>query len=446
MKKIWQKNNNLLDKYVEAFTIGNDNKIDIKIAIFDIIGSIAHVTMLNNTKIINYKDYKFIIKGLKIIYYQIKNNNFKIDNNIEDIHSQVEVTLLNIIGVNAKKIHTGRSRNDQIITDIKLYLRDKIYFITYNVYNLFLKLIYLSESYKKILIPGYTHMQVAMPSSFGLLFASYAESLVDDLEIMLSAYKIVNKNPLGSAAGFGSSFPIDRNITTNLLGFDSLNINSLYAQSTRGKTEKILSMAISSIASTISKMSYDICLYMGENFNFIKFPNNLTTGSSIMPHKKNPDVFELIRAKCNVIQSIPNSLILLCNNMPSGYHRDFQNTKDIIFNAIDSLNDCIKMSIYMLSHIEVNDNILSNKIYKYIFSVDIIHQYLIQGMTFRDAYQKVGQDIENNKKFSLKHKFNYSHIGSIGNLKNDIIMDNMNSIIKKFNFNKYIVKINKLIC
>ncbi len=335
--KLWQKENKSTSELIEKFTIGKDNELDLVLAEFDVLGSIAHTQMLNSIELISNEELILIHSELKNILSVIKSGKFKIQDGVEDIHSQIELMLTIRIGEAGKKIHSGRSRNDQVLLDIKLYLRFELKEITKLVSELFDTFIQLSEKHKDILLPGYTHLQIAMPSSFGLWFGAYAESLVDDMELLVAAYNIVNKNPLGSGAGYGSSFPLDRQMTTDLLNFESMNYNVVYAQMTRGKTEKIVSMGMSSLAATLSKMTYDICLYMNQNFGFISFPDHLTTGSSIMPHKKNPDVFELIRAKCNKIQSLPNELTLLTNNLPSGYHRDMQLTKEILFPAIETL-------------------------------------------------------------------------------------------------------------
>ena len=374
------------------------------------------------------------IEALKEIASEIDGSLFTIDNNVEDVHSQVEFLLTQRIGDTGKKIHSGRSRNDQVAVDIKLYLRAEILAIKNEVKELFDLLVAQSEKYKDRLLPGYTHLQIAMPSSFGLWFGAYAESLIDDLEILAAAYAVTNKNPLGSGAGYGSSFPLNRTTTTRLLNFSSLNYNSVYAQMSRGKTEKIVAMGLSCIAATLSRLSMDCCLYLNQNFGFISFPSELTTGSSIMPHKKNPDVFELIRAKCNRIQSTPNELTLLLNNLPSGYHRDLQLTKEILFPAIEELKACIQLARLMLSNIEIKDDILADEKYKYLFSVEAVNELVNKGIPFREAYQQVGNQIEKGEfSFDYTKGLHHTHEGSIGNLQNEAIVGLMSGVLKKFN-------------
>ncbi|HEU0063451.1 MAG TPA: argininosuccinate lyase, partial [Flavisolibacter sp.] len=359
--KLWQKENTSLSEIIESFTVGKDREFDMQLAAYDVEGSIAHVEMLSTVGLMTAEEANNCIKELKNIGSEIESGEFEIEHGVEDVHSQIELLLTQRIGDSGKKIHSGRSRNDQIAVDIKLFLRHEITLIKDQVQNLFDLLIKQSETYKNELLPGYTHLQIAMPSSFGLWFGAYAESLVDDMEMLAAAYAVTNKNPLGSGAGYGSSFPLDRTLTTRLLHFADLNYNSVYAQMTRGKTEKIMSMALSCIAATLSKLAMDCCLYLNQNFSFISFPSELTTGSSIMPHKKNPDVFELIRAKCNRIQSIPNEIILLLNNLPSGYHRDLQLTKEILFPSITELKSCIQLAVIMLTNIQVKSNILQDE-------------------------------------------------------------------------------------
>jgi len=373
------------------------------------------------------------VNALKEIAEEIQNSKFKIENNVEDVHSQVELLLTQRIGDIGKKIHSGRSRNDQVAVDVKLYLREELLTIKEGVRSLFNLLIEQSEKHKDKLFPGYTHLQIAMPSSFGLWFGAYAESLVDDLEMLAAAYHITNKNPLGSGAGYGSSFPLNRTRTSQLLNFASLNYNSVYAQMTRGKTEKAVSSGLGFVAGTIGKLAMDCCLYMNQNFGFISFPSELTTGSSIMPHKKNPDVFELIRAKCNRIQSIPNELSLLLTNLPSGYHRDLQLTKEILFPAIEELKACIQLTKLMLSNIEIKEDILSAEKYKYLFSVEAVNELVNKGIPFREAYKQVGDQIEKgNFKFDYTRKLQHTHEGSIGNLSNDLIIKSMEAVLQKF--------------
>jgi argininosuccinate lyase len=425
--KLWQKNTdakNIHGNIIEKFTVGNDRKYDLLLAEHDVIGSIAHSQMLESIDLLSKEELTHIHRELNQLLKEIRSGNFSIDENIEDIHSQIELILIQRIGEAGKKIHSGRSRNDQVLLAIKLFLRAELKVISKELNILFNQLLLLSETHKDKLLPGYTHLQVAMPSSFGLWFGAYAESLVDDMELMQAAYNICNKNPLGSGAGYGSSFPLDRELTTQLLDFKSMNYNVVYAQMTRGKSEKIVSMALSSVAATLSRMAYDICLYTNQNFNFISFPDELTTGSSIMPHKKNPDVFELIRAKCNRIQALPNELTLLTNNLPSGYHRDLQLTKEILFPALAEITNCLTMTTYMLQHIVVNDDIMNNEKYKYVFSVESVNELVLKGTPFRDAYQQVGKQIAENT-FTPDSTLNHQHEGSIGNLSNEKIQQAM---------------------
>jgi len=430
--KLWQKDKTSVSDIIEKFTIGRDKEFDLLLAKHDVLGSIAHVTMLGETGLMMKDEALAAVKELKNILSEIESGNFFIDNGVEDVHSQVELLLTQRVGEAGKKIHSGRSRNDQVAVDIKLYLREEILQIKKSAKELFDLLIFNSEKFRDKLLPGYTHLQIAMPSSFGLWFGAYAESLVDDLELLAAAYAIVNKNPLGSGAGYGSSFPLNRERTTALLNFDSPNWNSVYAQMSRGKTEKIVAMSMSSIAATLSKLSMDACLYMNQNFGFISFPDELTTGSSIMPHKKNPDVFELIRAKCNRIQSVPNELTLLINNLPSGYHRDMQLTKEVLFPSIEELKACLQLMHLMLSNISVQDNILDDPKYKYLFSVEAVNELVNKGIPFRDAYKQVGNQIqEGTFNFDIK-KLHHTHQGSIGNLSNDKIVVELEKVLTKF--------------
>jgi len=417
--KLWQKGYKT-NGQIEKFTVGNDPAFDIQLAEYDVLGNIAHARMIASIGLLTKSELKNLEAELKKIHKQIKAGKFIIEAGVEDVHSQVEFMLTKSLGETGKKIHVGRSRNDQVLVDIKLFLREKTREVVGDVEELFKLLIRQSEKYKKHLLPGYTHFQVAMPSSFGLWFGAYAESLTDDLETLLAAYNVVNKNPLGSAAGYGSSFPLNRTMTADLLGFETLNHNSVYAQLTRGKSEKIVAQGMSNIAATLSKLAYDVCLYMNQEFGFVKFPDELTTGSSIMPHKKNPDVFELIRARCNRIQSIPNELTLLINNLPSGYHRDLQLTKEIIFPAIESLQECIAMTILMLDNISIKEDILSDKKYDNLYSVEAVNQLVMEGVPFRDAYKLVGETIAKGK-FTRPKGVPYTHEGSIGKLENDKI-------------------------
>ncbi len=431
MKKIWQKDNIKTNDLVNQFTVGKDLDFDDRLTKYDVLGSIAHAKMLAEVGLIRLDEEQDIVAVLEEILLEIEKGNFEIDQSAEDIHSQIESVLIEKLGETGKKIHTARSRNDQVLTDIKLYLIDEIREITELTDSFFQILKDKANQHKNVLLPGYTHFQVAMPSSFGLWFGAYAESLVDDLELLFATKNIINKNPLGSAAGYGSSFPIDRESTTYKLDFRTLNYNVVYAQMTRGKSEKLLANSLSVLAGTLSKFSYDVCLYLSQNFDFISFPKEFTTGSSIMPHKKNPDIFELVRARCSRIQALPNELILLTNNLPSGYHRDLQLTKEILFPAIDSLKECLEILIYTLPNIEVKDNILDDKKYKYIFSVEKINEEVKSGKSFRDAYIQIGQEIENNV-FEYNYKeLNHTHQGSLGNLCLDEIEYQFNKVRDK---------------
>lgn len=427
--KLWKKDNTATSALIETFTVGNDRDFDLLLAGFDVEGSIAHVTMLGEQGLMKMEDVNKAVKGLLSIHEKIKSGNFSIAENMEDIHSQIEWMLTEEIGEAGKMIHTGRSRNDQVALDIKLYLRSSMIEIKEDVIKLFDLLIEKSNQHKNDLIPGYTHLQIAMPSSVGLWLAAYAESLVDDMEFLSAAFQVANKNPLGSGAGYGSSFPLNRKRTTELLHFKTLNYNSVYAQMSRGKTEKLTAYALSSIAATLSRLAMDCCLYVNQNFGFISFPDELTTGSSIMPHKKNPDVFELIRGKCNRIQSTPNELTLLINNLPSGYHREMQLTKEIIFPAIETLKSCLQMMQLMLKAIAVNQDVLKDKKYTYLFSVEKVNELVNAGLSFRDAYVKVGNMInEGSFQFDQEKQLKHTHEGSIGNLCNDEIIMEMRKV------------------
>lgn len=431
MKKIWQKDDLATNILVNKFTVGKDLDFDERLAKYDVKGSIAHCKMLAETGIITGKESEQMLAVLADILNDIENGSFEIDKEAEDIHSQIESILIEKLGDTGKKIHTARSRNDQVLLDIKLYLLDEVREITALTDEFFQILIKLADQHKNVLLPGYTHLQIAMPSSFGLWFGAYAEALLDDIEVLFSVKNIINKNPLGSAAGYGSSFPIDRESTTYNLGFQSMNYNAVYAQMTRGKSEKMLSMAMATLAGTLGKFAYDVCLYLSQNFDFISFPKEFTTGSSIMPHKKNPDIFELVRARCGRIQSLPNELILLTNNLPSGYHRDVQLTKEILFPAIDSLKECLEILSYTLPNIEVKDGILEDEKYKYLFSVEKINEEVKKGSSFRDAYVKVGQEIENNEFEFETGNLEHTHQGSIGNLCLDKIEYQFNKLKNK---------------
>lgn len=430
--KLWKKDKEAL-KEVEEFTVGLDRELDLFLAGYDVLGSIAHIRMLTSIGLLSDSELKDLTKELVSIFSRIEQDDFVIEEGVEDIHSQIELELTRRLGDVGKKIHSGRSRNDQVLLDIKLFLRGEIEALTGEVKNLFDLLIELSNKHKDSLLPGYTHLQIAMPSSFGLWFGAYAESLIDDLVTLEAAYRVVNKNPLGSGAGYGSSFPLDREMTTQLLGFDDLNYNVVYAQMGRGKTERIVAAAMANIAATLSRFAMDVCLYMNQNFGFIRFPDELTTGSSIMPHKKNPDVFELIRARCNQIASLPNEITMLTTNLPSGYHRDMQLLKEVLFPAFNNLENCLKMAHLMLSAVQVKSDILKDEKYKYLFSVEEVNKLVLSGTPFRDAYKKVGQDIEKGT-FSYNPKLNHTHVGSIGNLSNDKIIHLMNEVIGRFNF------------
>ncbi len=429
--KLWQKESTSVSALIEEFTVGRDKEFDTLLAAYDAMGSIAHVKMLAEVGLMTKEESAEAVKGLEQILKEIGDSKFAIGENVEDVHSQIELMLTERIGETGKKIHSGRSRNDQVAVAIKLYLRAEILKIKGESKELFDLLIAQSEKFKGHLLPGYTHLQIAMPSSFGLWFGAYAESLVDDMEMLVAAYNVANKNPLGSGAGYGSSFPLNRTLTTSLLEFQSMNHNSVYAQMSRGKTEKVVSMALSGIAATLSKLSMDCCLYMNQNFGFISFPDHLTTGSSIMPHKKNPDVFELIRAKCNRIQSIPNELTLLINNLPSGYHRDMQLTKEILFPAIETLKSCLQMTRLMLSEVRVKENILQDEKYKYLFTVEAVNELVNKGIPFREAYKQVGNQVDKgNFQFDSSKGLSHTHEGSIGNLGNDQIVNEMNRVLR----------------
>ncbi|MBV9961824.1 MAG: argininosuccinate lyase [Parafilimonas sp.] len=441
--KLWQKNTTSL-KEIEKFTVGSDREFDVLLAPFDVHGNIAHAKMLATVGLLTTNEADALVNELKNIYASIHDSRFTIDNNIEDVHSQIEFLLTEKLGGVGKKIHSARSRNDQVLVDIKLFLRSEIEQLVLTVQSFFELLISQSEKHKNDLLPGYTHLQLAMPSSFGLWFGAYAESLVDDLIMLQSAYQIVNKNPLGSAAGYGSSFPINRALTTELLGFDDMHYNVVYAQMSRGKTERIVAAALANIADTLVKMSMDVCLYINQNFGFISFPAELTTGSSIMPHKKNPDVFELIRSHCNQIKSLPNEIMMMTTNLPSGYHRDLQLLKEHLFPAFTTLKDCINIASLMLNNIEIKKDILSDAKYKYLFSVEEVNKLVNEGMPFRDAYKKIGLDIEA-EQFTYSTEIHHTHEGSIGNLMNDKISSNMKAVIKSFHFEKYHKAIDKLL-
>lgn len=414
---------------METFTVGRDLEFDILLAEHDVLGSLAHTQMLQSIGLLTAEELASIHSGLNAILEEICAGRFSLEPGVEDVHSQVELQLTRSIGETGKKIHSGRSRNDQVLLDIKLFLRASLRQTAAHIQALFERLQSLSEAHRERLLPGYTHFQIAMPSSFGLWFGAYAESLCDDMELLLAAFRIADKNPLGSGAGYGSSFPLQRKMTTELLGFSDLNYNVVYAQMTRGKAEKAVAMALSSVAATLSKLAYDVCLYMNQNFGFITFPDALTTGSSIMPHKKNPDVFELVRAKCNRIQALPNELTLLTNNLPSGYHRDLQLSKEILFPAIAEMDNCLEMTEFMLRHIIVKDGILDDEKYLHLFSVEAVNELVLAGLPFRDAYRQVGQAIEKGE-FSAPARLNHTHEGSIGRLCNEEIRARMEGLMR----------------
>ena len=441
--KLWQKDKASLQE-VEKFTVGKDQEMDMYLARFDVLGSLAHIEMLESISLLEKKELEVLSAELKAIYKRIESGDFKVEQGVEDIHSQVELELTRKWGDMGKKIHSGRSRNDQVLVDVKLYLRFEIEAVVKEVKNLFDLLIAQSEKYKEHLLPGYTHLQLAMPSSFGLWFGAYAESLVDDLTTVYAAYQVVNRNPLGSAAGYGSSFPLNRTLTTSLLGFESMNYNVVYAQMGRGKTERIVSGALANIAATMGKLSMDACLFLNQNFGFISFPAELTTGSSIMPHKKNPDVFELIRARSNQLMALPNEISLMTANLPSGYHRDLQLLKEVLFPAIQNLKDCLKMAQLMLANIQVKENILEDDRYRYLFSVEEVNKLVLSGMPFRDAYKKVGLDIEKGS-YHPEKSVQHTHEGSMGNLKNDEIRSMMERVIHQFNFEAIELALRKLL-
>lgn len=441
--KLWQKNTTV-DQAVDAFTVGQDSVLDLNLAPFDVLGSLAHMQMLQKIGLLTAAELATIQKELKAIYQEIVDGKFQIENGVEDIHSQVELLLTSRIGEAGKKIHAGRSRNDQVLVDLKLYFRHEIESIVEQVKVVFDTFQQLSNQHKAVLMPGYTHLQVAMPSSFGLWFGAYAESLVDDLEMMLAAWKVVNKNPLGSAAGYGSSFPLDRQMTTDLLGFQSMNYNVVYAQMGRGKSERIVAQAMSAIAATLSKWAMDCCLYMSQNYNFIAFPDHLTTGSSIMPHKKNPDVLELIRSRCNKIQALPNEIVLMTTNLPAGYHRDLQLLKENLFPAFTSLKECLSLTQLMLDHIQVNTDILADPKYDYLFSVEVVNQLVLDGIPFREAYKEIGLAIEAGT-YQPEKNVAHTHQGSIGNLMNDEIKKEFNTVFQAFAFEQIQEKLVRLV-
>jgi argininosuccinate lyase len=432
--KLWDKNIHT-DQYIEQFTIGRDRELDLLLARFDVLGSIAHIIMLESIGLLSAAELSELKSELRRIYETIEKGDFIIEEGIEDVHSQVELMLTRKLGDTGKKIHSARSRNDQVLLDIKLFIREELHQIVEGAEELFNLLLTQSDRYKDLLIPGYTHLQVAMPSSFGLWFGAYAENLVDDLRMLHTAYQIADQNPLGSAAGYGASFPINRQMTTELLGFASLNYNVIHAQMSRGKTERIVSFALASLAGTLSKMAGDICLFASQNFGFLTLPDELTTGSSIMPHKKNPDVFELIRAKCNKIQALPNEIDHIWNNLPSGYFRDMQIIKESFLPVFAEVKNCISMATYAVSRITPKENILLDERYRYVFSVEAVNQLVLQGTPFREAYKQVALEIKEGS-YKPVQNLHHTHEGSIGNLCNDQILEKMNAVMDSFRFDK----------
>ena len=432
--KLWEKNFEV-NKEIERFTVGRDREMDLYLAKYDVMGSMAHITMLESIGLLGHDELPLLLNELREIYAACERGEFTIEDGVEDVHSQVELLLTRKLGDMGKKIHSGRSRNDQVLVDLKLFTRAELHDIVLLVKQLFDELIAKSNRFKDVLMPGYTHLQIAMPSSFGLWFGAYAESLADDMLFLQAAYKMTNRNPLGSAAGYGSSFPLNRQMTTDLLGFDSMNYNVVYAQMGRGKMERNVAFALASVAGTLAKLAFDACLFNSQNFSFVKLPKECTTGSSIMPHKKNPDVFELIRAKSNKIQSLPQQVMLIMNNLPVGYFRDLQIIKEVFLPAFDELKDCLRMTAYIINNIEVNEHILDNPMYDPIFSVEEVNRLATEGMPFRDAYKAVGLAIEAGT-FKANHNIRHTHEGSIGNLCNDRITALMEQTLQGFGFEK----------
>ena len=432
--KLWEKSVQVTDE-IDKFTVGHDRELDLYLAPYDVLGSMAHVTMLHSINLIADDELPQLLAELKNIYHLAQEGKFVIEDGIEDVHSQVELMLTRKLGDMGKKIHSGRSRNDQVLVDLKLFTRQKLREVATAVKQLFEELQKQSERYKDVLMPGYTHLQVAMPSSFGLWFGAYAESLTDDMLFLEAAYRLTNRNPLGSAAGYGSSFPLDRQMTTDLLGFDSMDYNVVYAQMGRGKMERNVAFALASVAGTVAKLAFDACMFNSQNFGFIKLHDECTTGSSIMPHKKNPDVFELIRARMNRLQALPQEMILIMNNLPCGYFRDLQELKEAFLPAFDRLIDCLHMTTYIIERIKVNEHILDDKRYDAMFSVEEVNRLASEGMPFRDAYKKVGLDIEAGK-FSPNKDIHHTHAGSIGNLCNDKVKELMEKTWRDFDFER----------
>ena len=441
--KLWQKNYSV-DQKIDHFTVGRDRELDLLLACYDIQGSLAHIAMLNKIGLLEETEYQKLSESLKKLHAEAEKGNFTIQEGIEDVHSQVEFLLTQELGDIGKKIHSGRSRNDQVLVDLRLFFRSEIKIIAELTRTLFDRLVDLSHQHKDVLMPGYTHLQVAMVSSFGLWFGAYAESLVEDLRLLESTYHSINQNPLGSAAGYGSSFPLDRKMTTDLLGFEDLSYNVVHAQMGRGKSELFLGFALASIGSTLGKLAMDVCLFINQNFGFISFPDELTTGSSIMPHKKNPDVFELIRGRCNQLQSLPGQLSQMTANLPAGYHRDFQLLKEVIFPAIEQMKDSLEIATFALGHIQVNTNILDHPQYEYLYSVEEVNREVLAGLPFRDAYKKVGEEIASGK-FNPEKSINHTHEGSIGQLCHDEIRQKMEKVWKGFEFERAEERIKELV-
>jgi argininosuccinate lyase len=432
--KLWEKSVHVTDE-IDRFTVGHDRELDLFLAPYDVMGSMAHVTMLHHIGLIADDELPQLLDALRDIYRAARRGDFVIEDGIEDVHSQVELMLTRQLGDMGKKIHSGRSRNDQVLVDLKLFTRDKIRRVAEAVHRLFTTLQQQSERYKDVLLPGYTHLQVAMPSSFGLWFGAYAESLADDMLLLEAAYRMTNRNPLGSAAGYGSSFPLDRAMTTRLLGFDTMDYNVVYAQMGRGKNERNVAFALAGIAGTVAKLAFDACLFNSQNFGFVKLPDECTTGSSIMPHKKNPDVFELIRARCNKLQALPTQVVMVMNNLPCGYFRDLQEIKEVFLPAFDQLLDCLEMATYIMERIRVNEHILDDPRYDLMFSVEEVNRLAAEGMPFRDAYKKVGLDIEAGR-FTPRKTVHHTHEGSIGNLCTADIARLMDATYARFGFDR----------
>lgn len=432
--KLWEKSVHVTEE-IDRFTVGHDRELDLYLAKYDVLGSMAHVTMLHSIGLIADEELPVLLRELRAIYQVAESGDFVIEDGIEDVHSQVELMLTRKLGDMGKKIHSGRSRNDQVLVDLKLFTRDKIREVAEAVRDLFAELQQQSERYKNVLMPGYTHLQVAMPSSFGLWFGAYAESLADDMLLLEAAYRMTNRNPLGSAAGYGSSFPLNRTMTTELLGFDSMDYNVVYAQMERGKNERNVAFALAGIAGTVAKLAFDACMFNSQNFGFVRLPDECTTGSSIMPHKKNPDVFELIRARCNKLQALPTQVVMIMNNLPCGYFRDLQEIKEVFLPAFDQLLSCLRMATYIVARMRVNEHILDDARYDLMFSVEEVNRLASEGMPFRDAYKKVGLDIEAHQ-FTPNKEIHHTHEGSIGNLCNDRIAALMQATYARFGFER----------